>query len=386
MAQKQVTNTTKIRNTSLNLINQVVGGKYHVLKAIGSGSFGDIYQGVSIKDGSDVAIKVEPSDAKYPQLMYEAKVYEQLADCTGFPALLHFGCEKNYNAMVIELLGSSLEELFNKCKRRFSLKTVLMLTDQLLLRLQCVHEHGFIHRDIKPDNFLMGLGKNSNKLFLIDFGLSKRFKDIGTEQHIAYRKDRNLTGTVRYASINAQQGVEQSRRDDMESLGYCMMYFNIGNLPWQGVTAATKKQKYEKILEKKTSVSIEELCKGFPAEFALYMKYVRNLRFKEPPDHVYLRQLFRIMFRSLGHQYDFMFDWNLLDIQEKERQRRERERQKEQHRMLDRLTYGRERERDRQRDREQRRSSAQYTVPHSYRRVSSKYDRDWIGDGTLPKK
>ncbi|KAH8324534.1 hypothetical protein KR074_009946, partial [Drosophila pseudoananassae] len=355
MAQKQATCTTKVRNTSLNLINQVVGGKYHVLKAIGSGSFGDIYQGVNLKDGSDVAIKVEPSDAKYPQLMYEAKVYELLADSAGFPALLHFGCEKNYNAMVIELLGSSLEQLFNKCKRRFSLKTVLMLVDQLLLRLQCVHEHGFIHRDIKPDNFLMGLGKHSNKLFLIDFGLSKRFKDIGTEQHIPYRKDRNLTGTVRYASINAQQGVEQSRRDDMESLGYCMMYFNIGNLPWQGITAATKKQKYEKILEKKTSVSIEELCKGFPAEFALYMKYVRNLRFKEPPDHVYLRQLFRLMFRSLGNQYDYMYDWNLLDIQEKERQRRERERQKEQHRMLDQLTYGHERERNRHRDREQRR-------------------------------
>ncbi|EDV30912.1 uncharacterized protein Dana_GF15092 [Drosophila ananassae] len=387
MAQKPLTPGSKARNTSLNLENQLVGGRYQVLKAIGSGSFGDIYQGLSLKDGTDVAIKVETADAKYPQLMYEAKVYEQLAESPGFPALLHFGCEKNYNAMVIELLGSSLEELFNLCKRRFSLKTVLMLVDQLLLRLECVHEHGFIHRDIKPDNFLMGLGKHSNKLFLIDFGLSKRYKDSGTEQHIPYRKDRNLTGTVRYASINAQQGVEQSRRDDMESLGYCMMYFNLGKLPWQGVTAANKKQKYERILEKKNSVSIEELCKGFPAEFALYMKYVRNLRFKEPPDHVYVRQLFRILFRSLGHQYDYIYDWTQLHSQEKERLRRDREREKEHdhHRMCDRVAYH-GRDRDRPRDRDMRRTSTQYVMPHSYRRMSSKYDRDWIGDGALSKR
>ncbi|KAH8412387.1 hypothetical protein KR009_001646 [Drosophila setifemur] len=381
--QKQATGRTRVRNTSLNLEDQLIGGKYRVIKAIGSGSFGDIYLGLSIKDGSEVAIKVEAADCVYPQLMYEAKVYEQLNDSPGFPALIHYGCEKHFNAMVIELLGASLEELFNLCKRRFSLKTVLMLADQLLLRVECVHDHGFIHRDIKPDNFLMGLGKHSNKLFLIDFGLSKRYKDAETEQHIPYRKDRNLTGTVRYASINAQVGVEQSRRDDMETLGYCIMYFNLGKLPWQGITAANKKQKYEKILEKKNSVPIEELCKGFPAEFSLFMKYVRNLRFKEPPDHIYLRQIFRILFRSLSHQYDYIYDWTQLQQQEKDRQRRDRERERE--REMDRENRVRERDRERLKDRDMRRTSTQQAEV-SYRRVSTKYDRDRIGDGTLGKR
>ncbi|KAH8298308.1 hypothetical protein KR018_001947 [Drosophila ironensis] len=383
MEQTPETASSRSRNLPQNLENQIVGGKYQVMKAIGSGSFGDIYRGVSIKDGCEVAIKVESSETKYPQLMYEAKVYESLANCAGFPGLLHYGSEKTYNAMVIDLLGSSLEELFNFCKRKFSLKTVLILVDQLLMRLECVHEHGFIHRDMKPDNFLMGTGSNSNKLYLIDFGLSKRYMDNASGQHILFRKDRNLTGTVRYASINAQQGLEQSRRDDMESLGYCMMYFNLGKLPWQGITATNKKQKYEKILEKKAGIAIEELCRGYPAEFALYMRYVRSLRFKEAPDHAYLRQLFRILFRSLGYQYDYIYDWTQLIAQEKERLRQDREREKQQQRaasglrLLDR-DRDRERERVRERERELHRTSTQQAMGNAYRRVSSKLE--WIGD------
>jgi len=118
--------------------------------------------------------------------------------------------------------------------------------------------------------------------------------------------------TYRYASINAHLGIEQSRRDDMESLGYVLMYFNRGSLPWQGLKAATKKQKYEKISEKKMSTPVEVLCKGFPAEFAMYLNYCRGLRFEEAPDYMYLRQLFRILFRTLNHQYDYTFDWTML--------------------------------------------------------------------------
>ncbi|KAH8366447.1 hypothetical protein KR084_006423 [Drosophila pseudotakahashii] len=383
-ANQAMTTTGRVRNTSLNLENKLVGGKYRVVKPIGSGSFGDIYLGLNVKDGSEVAIKVESIEAKYPQLMYEAKVYEKLIHRPGFPELFHFGGEKNYNAMVIELLGPSLEELFNVCKRRFSLKTVLMLTDQLLMRIECVHEHGFIHRDIKPDNFLMGLGNHCNKLYLIDFGLSKRYKDIESEMHIPYRKDRNLTGTVRYASINAQMGVEQSRRDDMESLCYCMMYFNLGKLPWQGITAANKKQKYEKILEKKKSVTIPELCQGFPHEFSLLMTYVRNLRFKEPPDHVYVRQLFRILLRSLNHQYDYIYDWTLLQ-QQKDQLRSNRDRERD--RDVDReRRRERERQKERIREREQDRllRTAIQQADRSKGHRSSRYDR--IGDGAISKR
>ncbi|KAI1234250.1 hypothetical protein IHE44_0003967 [Lamprotornis superbus] len=210
---------------------------------------------------------------------------------------------------------------------KFTMKTVLMLADQMISRIEYVHTKNFIHRDIKPDNFLMGIGRHCNKLFLIDFGLAKKYRDNRTRQHIPYREDKNLTGTARYASINAHLGIEQSRRDDMESLGYVLMYFNRTSLPWQGLKAATKKQKYEKISEKKMSTPVEVLCKvfaashglmntvdfqGFPAEFAMYLNYCRGLRFEEAPDYMYLRQLFRILFRTLNHQYDYTFDWTML--------------------------------------------------------------------------
>lgn len=213
--------------------------------------------------------------------------------------------------MVMDLLGPSLEDLFNFCNRRFTMKTVLMLADQMISRIEYVHNKSFIHRDIKPDNFLMGIGRHCNKLFIIDFGLAKKYRDIRTRQHIPYREDKNLTGTARYASVNAHLGIEQSRRDDMESMGYVMMYFNRTSLPWQGLKAATKRQKYERICEKKMSSPVDILCKGFPAEFSMYLNYCRGLRFDEAPDYMYLRQLFRILFRTLNHQMDYVFDWTI---------------------------------------------------------------------------
>ncbi|CAF4161064.1 unnamed protein product, partial [Adineta steineri] len=149
-------------------------------------------------------------------------------------------------------------------------------------------------------------------VFLIDFGLAKKYRDNRTRQHIPYREDRKFIGTGCHSSINADLGIEQSRRDDLESLGYVMMYFNRGSLPWQGLKAATKKQEYEKISEKKMATPIEILCKGFPTEFAMYFNYCRGLRFEEAPDYMYLRQLFRILFRTLNHEYDYTFDWTML--------------------------------------------------------------------------
>ncbi|KAF6039881.1 CSNK1A1 [Bugula neritina] len=298
----------------------VSGGKYRLVRKIGSGSFGDIYLGINNQSGEEVAVKLESHKARHPQLLYESKLYKILQGGCWYSSytvkyLAHsgwYGQEKDYNCLVMDLLGPSLEDLFNFCSRRFTMKTVLMLADQMIGRIEYVHNKNFIHRDIKPDNFLMGIGRHCNKVFLIDFGLAKKYRDNRTRQHIVYREDKNLTGTARYASINAHLGIEQSRRDDMESLGYVLMYFNRGSLPWQGLKAATKKQKYEKISEKKMSTPVEVLCKGFPAEFAMYLNYCRGLRFEEAPDYMYLRQLFRILFRTLNHQYDYTFDWTML--------------------------------------------------------------------------
>ncbi|XP_014221641.1 casein kinase I-like isoform X1 [Trichogramma pretiosum] len=296
----------------VNKTEFIVGGKYRLMRKIGSGSFGDIYLGINVSNGEEVAIKLENVRARHPQLMYESKLYKILHGGVGIPHIRWYGVEREFNVLVMDLLGPSLEDLFTYCSRKFTIKTVLMLADQMIGRIEFVHCKHFIHRDIKPDNFLMGIGRHCNKLFLIDFGLAKKFRDSRTRMHISYREDKNLTGTARYASINAHLGIEQSRRDDMESLGYVLMYFNRGSLPWQGLKAATKKQKYEKISEKKMSTPVEVLCKGFPAEFSMYLNYCRGLRFEEGPDYMYLRQLFRILFRTLNYQYDYTFDWTML--------------------------------------------------------------------------
>jgi casein kinase 1, alpha len=317
--------------TCSNIFNRpefTIAGKWRLVRKIGAGSFGDIYLGVDV-NGEEVAIKLEAIDARHPQLAYEHKVYKVLhsrsfssvlpptgmQDGCGVPKVYWFGADgmtNRYNALAMELLGPSLEDLFNFCSRRFTLKTVLLLADQMLQRVEFVHSRNFIHRDIKPDNFLMGIGRLCNQLLIVDFGLSKRFRNPTTKKHIEFRSDKNLTGTARYASINAHAGREQSRRDDMESLGYIFMYFLRGALPWQGLNANTKKAKYERIYEKKQSTTVDQLCRGYPHEFVHYLQYCRRLGFEEQPDYRYLRENFRQLFRTLNFSYDHIFDWALL--------------------------------------------------------------------------
>mmetsp|Transcript_10283 Transcript_10283/g.15095 ORF Transcript_10283/g.15095 Transcript_10283/m.15095 type:complete len:422 (+) Transcript_10283:85-1350(+) len=293
-----------------------VGRKYRLGRKIGSGSFGDIYLGTNMTTGEEVAIKLESVKTKHPQLLYESKIYRILHGGLGIPNVRWYGIEGDYNVMVLDLLGPSLEDLFNYCGRRFQLKTVLMLADQLLGRLEYVHTKSFIHRDVKPDNFLIGLGKRQSVIHIIDFGLAKKYRDPRSHQHIPYRENKNLTGTARYASINTHIGIEQSRRDDLESLGYVLMYFIRGSLPWQGLKANTKKQKYERIMDRKMSTSTEQLCKGYATEFRSYFEYCRSLRFEDRPDYAYLKRLFKELFYRKGFQYDNMFDWTVLNLQQ----------------------------------------------------------------------
>ena len=300
----------------------LVGGKFRLVKKIGSGSFGDIYRGINITTKKEVAIKLESSTVGNPQLLDENKVYEVLQGGLGVPRIHWFGrdllAQHEYNILVMDLLGPSLEDLFQFCSRRFTMKTILMLADQMIQRIEFMHSKCFIHRDLKPDNFLMGVDEKCNVLYLIDLGLAKKFKAIESGgsnrsgQHIAYMEGKSLVGTARYVSLNAHLGREQSRRDDMASLGYLLIYFDRGSLPWQGVKAETKKQKYEKIKEKKMSMSEEELCRGLPVEFILYLNYCRSLGFYERPDYKYLRQLFKDLFERLNYQNDNKFDWTVL--------------------------------------------------------------------------
>lgn len=293
-----------------------VARKFRVGPKIGSGSFGEIYAGTNVHTGEEVAIKLEPLKSKHPQLLYESKIYRVLQGGYGIPAVKWFGSEGDYNVLVIDLLGPSLEDLFNYCGKKFSLKTVLMLADQMLHRLEYMHSRSYIHRDVKPDNFLIGTGARKHVCHIIDFGLAKKYQDPRSGRHIPYLEGKNLTGTARYASINTHLGIEQSRRDDIESLGFVLMYFLRGSLPWQGLKATTKKQKYQRILERKQATHPDQLCKGYPTEFKEYFAHCLSLGFEDRPDYRYLKRKFKELFERQSFEDDGVFDWDIIKKQQ----------------------------------------------------------------------
>ena len=220
-----------------------------------------------------------------------------------------FGTEGEFNVMVIDLAGPSLEDLFNYCGRRFTLKTVLMLADQFLHRIEFVHSKYFLHRDIKPENYVMGLGQRAHHVYMVDFGLAKRYWDIKQKRHQPYREGKPVTGTARYCSVNTHLGIEQSRRDDLESIGYVLLYFLKGSLPWQGIRNIDAQQKTTLIGEKKLSTSIEYLCRDEAPAFQRYMKYCRGLKFDDAPDYAKLRGWFSELMEKEGLKKDWIMDW-----------------------------------------------------------------------------
>ena len=293
----------------------LINGKYVIGKQLGSGSFGDIYIGMDQDEPKNSpkklsAIKLEPRDASLKLLEYEANVYRYLyREGKGIPNIYWSGVQDDYNIMVIEMLGPNFENLLKLCGRRFSLKTTICIDQELIRVIQYIHSKGVIHRDIKPENFLIGF--KSNKIYAIDFGLCKMFKNKD-RTHIPFSDQKKLVGTVRYASINSHHGFELSRRDDLESIGYIIVYFLKGSLPWQGLgkKGMTREEKYDLIYKCKQNTTMEQLCQGLPKEVKMYMEYVKSLDFTDKPSYNYVYNLFTQLFKKKKFSHNDQFDWS----------------------------------------------------------------------------
>ena len=294
--------------TSSSIENKIFFSKYKPERKIGEGSFGKIYLANNIQSGEQCAVKLENKNTNQSLLEQEAYLLCYLKG-EGIPQIKSYGYSGEYNVMVMELLGKSLEKLFQECNKKFTIKTVCMLAIQMITRLQYIHSKHILHRDIKPDNFTMGTGNNEDKVYIIDFGLSKKYRSSKTLQHIKYNEYRKMAGTARYASIRAIKGCEQGRRDDMESVGYVLMYFLRGSLPWQGLHIGRKEDRYLKIYEKKRDTTAEELCYGYPKQFKEYVEYTRRMEFEQEPNYEYLKGLFYQVLKDNNWSVDHKYDW-----------------------------------------------------------------------------
>ena len=335
--EKEDLNKSSRKNVKRSVFSNeqfIINGNYNLIKMIGFGAFGEIHLAYDSNSKQLRAIKFELTNFKNPQLKHEYAILETLntiennknnnhnnsinydnlktknGGIIGIPKVYLFDrMENKYNYMIMDFLGPSIGDLYQLKNKKFSLETLLMLMIQLLTRIEYIHEKGFIHRDVKPENFVIGLNESSNIIHVIDFGLSRRFKDKVTGQHIPYKENRHMIGTVRYASINSLLGIEQSRRDDIEALGYVITYFFYGSLPWQSNKDKGKAEQF-KILEKKLITPPEILCKKMPKQFMIFFNYVRKLKFEDRPDYSYMRSIFAmLLFSRTKVGMKFCFDW-----------------------------------------------------------------------------
>ena len=286
-------------------------------KQLGKGGFGQLYLGRNIHENIFIAIKVEEQSPR-SRLAYEFQILKEISEGDGIPKVYKLHRGKKHNYLIMQLLGKSLDKLFVDMKKKFSIKTVCMLAYQMVQRVEYVHSRGYIHRDIKPGNFLMGKNLDNKKLFIIDFGLSKKYIDKNTGKHIIYKEGKGLTGTARYVSLNTHYGIEQSRRDDIEGIAYNLIYFAKGKLPWQGVKTKNKKEKHKKIMELKEEYNPDKLCEGLPEEFPTLLKYARKLDFEEKPDYKNIKIMFKQLIIANKQQMDWKFDWDLWDKNQEE--------------------------------------------------------------------
>lgn len=286
-------------------------GRFELIERLGQGAFGEVWRGTDTRDGKACAVKLEIKDQAVPGSLINE--YELLHDLKkpsqqqGFVELFYFGSELPYIYMVMEFLGKSLGECLDACGGKLNLKSTLLLAEQVLRRIEYLHSKGSIHRDIKPENIMMGLGSRVHVVYLVDFGLSEKYYELDFGHLNQVRA--TLTGTAKYSSLNAHS-FTQSRRDDLESIGYLLIVCLRGTLPWFDFGNAKTDEEEEKlIIEKKKATKIQELCVGLPPEFEEYMRRVKRLSYKQRPEYSMLRGLFLRALQQVGPALYHEFQW-----------------------------------------------------------------------------
>ncbi len=304
---------------------------------IGSGSFGQVLYGKHKNTDLEVAVKVISSDTSAETIKKEINFSKQLQKINGFPTIYYTCVYDKKNIIVESLLGPSLDKLFKYCGRQFPLKTVCLIGKEMVKRLENMHEKGILHRDLKPNNLTWGNYNSSynnisnnnsiinnkynkldiNTIFLIDFGLSCYYLESGIgSKHYKIKNNLSFVGTLRYASLNSHKGIRQSRRDDLESMIYILIYFLKGKLPWQDVKAKQKEERHKLITEIKSKVTIESLCENTPKEFAELLTYVKNLEFEETPLYTKFYAFFHNLIEKIDkdtiQEKNFSYIWETM--------------------------------------------------------------------------
>ena len=303
------------------LKNKLIFKKYRLIKKIGKGSFGFVYSAENIKDKNmpKVAVKLEEKTRTFHLLEKESN-FLLLLNGVGIPKLISYGYNSEYFILIQELLGENLNQLRKSLKiDKFNIKDIAMIALQVIDRMEYIHSKNVVHRDIKPENFLIGL-ENEAFIYLIDFGISRKYRSSKTGKHIQFSLTGKLFGTLKFLSYNATRGVEQTRRDDMISVGYMLIYLSGTKLPWADLSIREKnaKKNYEKILELKKLSKPENICEGLPEELTEYIRYCYNLTFEQKPDYEYLRGLFKNLLIILLCKNYLNFSWlNKINLNKK---------------------------------------------------------------------
>ena len=300
--------------------HSIIDNTYKILtdQRLGGGSFGYVYKCLDIKTNKEYSIKIESNNLSNPQLLHEYKILKILEGNEGIPNTYLFKNLGDESVLVMDLLGPNFEDILQDTKtKKFTLKTCLMTLKQLIERLEIIHKEGIIHRDLKPENLLVNKNIRNSMIYLIDYGLSKKYKDNKNNIHIPFRDERPITGTIRYISINTHKGFEQSRRDDIESACYIILYFLNGKLDWDGIKSKTKEEKIQKIMEKKEEFKKNKEYKKLPEILSHIFQYVYSINFEEKPNYEYICGLIDKGLERYDGESNYeksLYDWQSIEF------------------------------------------------------------------------